>query len=228
MPSALLTRMRTALHSATFGNGYGMTETCSMVSYLGGEDALLHPESVGRPLPVTELRILDPERDADVEAGAVGEVTVRGPQVGVGYWVDGEVRPFVSSDGWLRTGDAARVVDGLIVLADRLKDVIKRGGESIFSVEVEEVLYQHPQILEAAVLGVPDDVFGEKTLAVVVTKPGSTISPDDVQRHCKASLAQFKVPSYVEFVDELPRNAGGKVVKSLLKERFVSPSGSGA
>jgi len=226
MPSALLKRMQAALNSASFGNGYGMTETCSMVSYLGGDEALLHPESVGRPLPVTELRILATDSDSEVENGEVGEVTVRGPQVAIGYWVNGAVSAFVSSDGWLRTGDAARLSDGLIVLADRLKDVIKRGGESIFSIEVEEVLYQHPDVLEAAVLGVPDEVFGEKTLAVVVRKPGATISQDDVQRHCKKSLAQFKVPSYVEFVDELPRNAGGKVVKALLKEGFDRPVGS--
>jgi len=226
MPSALLGRMASALNAASFGNGYGMTETCSMVSYLGGEDAILHPESVGRPLAVTELRLLETDRDTDVAEGEVGEVTVRGPQVAVGYWLDGQVRPFVSADGWLRTGDAARLCDGLIVLADRLKDVIKRGGESIFSIEVEEVLYQHPQILEAAVLGVPDEVFGEKTLAVVVTKPGAVLSTDDVQRHCKASLAQYKVPSFVDFMDELPRNAGGKVIKARLKERFMARAGS--
>jgi fatty-acyl-CoA synthase len=194
-----------------------------MVSYLGGDEALLHPESVGRPLPVTELRILETDADREVEDGAVGELTVKGPQVAIGYWVDGGVSPLVSSDGWLRTGDAARLVDGFVVLADRLKDVIKRGGESIFSIEVEEVLYQHPDVLEAAVLGVADEVFGEKALAVVVRKPGSEISEEDVQLHCRASLAVFKIPSFVAFVDELPRNAGGKVVKGLLRERFDRP-----
>lgn len=226
MPSALLARMQAALRSASFGNGYGMTETCSMVSYLGGDEAILHPESVGRPLPVTELRILETDADREVEVGVVGELTVRGPQVAIGYWVDGGISSLVSSDGWLRTGDAARLVEGFVVLADRLKDVIKRGGESIFSIEVEEVLYQHPEVLEAAVLGVADEVFGEKVLAVVVRKPGSDISEGDVQLHCRASLAIFKIPSFVEFVDELPRNAGGKVVKGLLKQRFDSPSRS--
>lgn len=223
MPSALLGRMRVALNSASFGNGYGMTETCSMVSYLGGEEALLHPESVGRPLPVTELRILAGDTDREVDSGEVGEVTVRGPQVANGYWVDGDVVALDSSDGWFRTGDAARLVDGFVVLADRLKDVIKRGGESIFSIEVEEVLYQHPDILEAAVMGVPDEVFGERVLAVVVAKPGTDINKDQVQLHCRTSLATFKIPSFVEFVDELPRNAGGKVVKGQLKDRFQRP-----
>lgn len=226
MPSALLKRMQDSLRSASFGNGYGMTETCSMVSYLGGEDALRRPESVGRPLPVTQLRILETGSETEVEDGQVGEVAIRGPQVAIGYWVDGGVIPFVTPDGWLRTGDAARLSDGFIVLADRLKDVIKRGGESIFSIEVEEVLYQHPEVLEAAVLGVPDEVLGERVLAVVVRKPGATITRDDVVGHCKKSLAHFKVPSYVEFVDELPRNAGGKVVKSQLRRAFERPVGS--
>ena len=221
MPSALLDRMFTSLTSASFGNGYGMTETCSMVTYLGGDDALRHSESVGQPLPVTELRILAPTAQHDVANGEVGEVTVRGPQVAIGYWIDGVATPLVDADGWLRTGDAARLVDGFVVLADRLKEVIKRGGESIFSIEVEEVLYQHPAILEAAVVGVPDDVFGEKVLAAIVVKPGVDTDRDDILLFCRKSLASFKVPSYVEFVDELPRNAGGKVVKGQLKEKFV-------
>jgi acyl-CoA synthetase (AMP-forming)/AMP-acid ligase II len=221
MPSALLDRMFTSLTSASFGNGYGMTETCSMVTYLGGDDALRHSESVGQPLPVTELRILAPTAQRDVANGEVGEVTVRGPQVAIGYWIDGVATPLVDADGWLRTGDAARLVDGFVVLADRLKEVIKRGGESIFSIEVEEVLYQHPAILEAAVVGVPDDVFGEKVLAAIVVKPGVDTDRDDILLFCRKSLASFKVPSYVEFVDELPRNAGGKVVKGQLKEKFV-------
>jgi acyl-CoA synthetase (AMP-forming)/AMP-acid ligase II len=167
------------------------------------------------------LRILAPTAQRDVANGEVGEVTVRGPQVAIGYWIDGVATPLVDADGWLRTGDAARLVDGFVVLADRLKEVIKRGGESIFSIEVEEVLYQHPAILEAAVVGVPDDVFGEKVLAAIVVKPGVDTDRDDILLFCRKSLASFKVPSYVEFVDELPRNAGGKVVKGQLKEKFV-------
>lgn len=221
MPTALLDRMNSVLTSASFGNGYGMTETCSMVTYLGGEDALSHAESVGQPLPVTDLRIVDPESNQDVESGSVGEVIVKGPQVAIGYWIEGTVAPLVDRDGWYHTGDAARLIDGFIVLADRLKEVIKRGGESIFSIEIEEILYQHPAVLEAAVVGVPDHMWGEKVLAAVVCKPGAYTDEGDIQNFCRKSLASFKVPSFVEFVDELPRNAGGKVVKGILKGRFT-------
>jgi acyl-CoA synthetase (AMP-forming)/AMP-acid ligase II len=222
MPRALLDGMRAALPKARFGNGYGMTETCSMVCYVGDEDALERSESVGRPLPVTDLRILDPETDAETPPGEVGEVTVRGPQVAMGYWTADGIKPLVDDGGWLRTGDGARLVDGFVVLADRLKDVIKRAGESVFSIEVEEVLYQHPAVLEASVTGVPDPTMGERVLAVVVRKPGYDTDPETLRGHCRASLAGFKVPSFIVFRDELPRNAGGKVVKATLKEEFAA------
>lgn len=222
MPRALLDSMRSALPQARFGNGYGMTETCSMVCYVGDEDAVERSESVGRPLPVTDLRVLDPESDEDTPVGEVGEVTVRGPQVAIGYWTPEGIKPLVDADGWLRTGDGARLVDGFVVLADRLKDVIKRAGESVFSIEVEEVLYQHPAVLEASVTGVPDPTMGERVLAVVVLKPGQDVDPESLRDHCRASLAGFKVPSFVVFRDELPRNAGGKVIKATLKEEFAA------
>ena len=219
MPVALLEQMRTRLPGATFGNGYGMTETCSMITYLGGPDAITRSDSVGRPLPVTELRVLDPA-GAPVAAGEVGELVVRGPQVALGYWATAGIKPFVDDDGWLRTGDAARLDDGFVVLADRIKDVIKRAGESVFSIEVEEVLYQHPDVLEAAVLGLPDDQLGEVVAAVVVPKPGRTIDAAAIQSHCRDHLARFKVPSIVQNATELPRNAGGKVDKPALRHSF--------
>lgn len=219
MPVALLERMRDQLPGASFGNGYGMTETCSMLTYLGGPDAVTRSDSVGRPLPVTELRIVDAE-GASVEPGEVGELVVRGPQVALGYWSEAGIRPFVDSDGWLRTGDAARLDDGFVVLADRIKDVIKRAGESVFSIEVEEVLYQHPDVLEAAVVGLPDDQLGEVVAAVVVPKPGRAVDAALIQAHCKEHLARFKVPSIVLQAPELPRNAGGKVDKPALRQGF--------
>jgi len=222
MPSALLHRMRAALPGAVFGNGYGMTETCSMLCYVGGSDAIDHADSVGRPLPITELRLLQPKGIHEVPAGEVGEIVVRGSQVAIGYWSPHGVSPLLDEDGWLRTGDAARIVDGFVILADRLKDVIKRAGESVFSIEVEEVLYQHPDILEASVTGVPDPELGERVLAVVVPKPDCEIDADSVRDHCRASLASFKVPSFVVFRSDLPRNAGGKVVKDTLKEEFAA------
>jgi acyl-CoA synthetase (AMP-forming)/AMP-acid ligase II len=219
MPVALLSRMREALPAASFGNGYGMTETCSMITYLGGDDATSRPESVGRPLPVTELRIVGSD-GSEVPLGEVGEIVVRGPQVALGYWSADGVRPITDEQGWLRTGDAARLDHGVVVLADRLKDVIKRAGESVFSIEVEEVLYQHPDVLEAAVLGVPDDQLGEVVAAVVVAKPGRTVDTGSVVDHCKRHLARFKVPSLIRTAHELPRNAGGKVDKPALRQGF--------
>ncbi len=222
MPRALLDSMRSALPQARFGNGYGMTETCSMVCYVGDDAAVERSESVGRPLPVTDVRILDPHGDDEAPAGSVGEVVVRGPQVAIGYWTPEGIKPLVDDEGWLRTGDGARLVDGFVVLADRLKDVIKRAGESVFSIEVEEVLYQHPDVLEASVTGVPDPTMGERVLAVVVPKPGHAVDAETLRTFCRGSLAGFKVPSFIVIRDELPRNAGGKVIKATLKEEFAA------
>jgi fatty-acyl-CoA synthase len=216
MPTALLERMRAAMPGATFGNGYGMTETCSMIAYVGGEDALARPDSVGRPLPLTELRLLDPTGE-QVDTGQVGEIVVRGGQVADGYWSADGIVPLTDQDGWLATGDAAELDGGFLILRDRLKDVIKRGGESVFSFEVENCLYQHPRILDAAVVGVPDAQYGERVVAFVVAKPGENLAAEEVREFCRAHLAHFKVPSVVEVRDELPRNPGGKVVKSLLR-----------
>lgn len=219
MSIALITRMRAAMPAATFGNGYGMTETCSMITYVGGDDALAHPDSVGRPLPLTELRLLSPETGEEVAAGEVGEIVVRGGQVAIGYWTANGLAPLTDQDGWIATGDAAVLEDGFVVLRDRLKDVIKRGGESVFSFEVEDCLHQHPGVLDAAVVGVPDEQYGERVVAYVVAKPGSDLGADEVRAFCREHLAHFKVPSAVEVRDELPRNPGGKVVKSLLRSR---------
>jgi acyl-CoA synthetase (AMP-forming)/AMP-acid ligase II len=219
MPGALMERLRVAFPQASFGNGYGMTETCSMVTYIGGEEILARATSVGRPLPITELRVVDPETGEDVARGEVGELLFRGPQVSTGYWRNPDATAALFSDGWLRTGDAGLVDgDGFVELRDRLKDVVKRGGESIYCFEVENVLYEHPAVAEAAVVGVPDEVLGERVKAVVVAKPGEHVSADEVVEFCRERLARFKTPSVVEFRPELPRNAGGKVLKHLLKE----------
>jgi len=223
MPAAQLARMRTAMPHAVFGNGYGMTETCSMVTFIGGAEALSHPNSVGRPLPITNLRILDPGTGAEMTEGQTGEVVVRGGQVAMGYWTPDGIQPLSDGDGWVHTGDAAALEGGFVVLRDRIKDVIKRGGESVFSFEVENCLHQHPGILDAAVVGVPDEQYGERVLACVVAKPGSNLLPEEVRAFCRHNLAGFKVPSFVEIRDALPRNPGGKVIKSQLRREF-SPS----
>ncbi|MDN4171693.1 class I adenylate-forming enzyme family protein [Nocardioides sp. SOB77] len=218
MPTALLQRMREAMPQATLGNGFGMTETCSMITYVGGEDAVRMPHSVGRPLPLTELRLRRPGTDEDAGPGEIGEIVVRGGQVALGYWTADGIAPLTDADGWIATGDAAVLEDGFVVLRDRLKDVIKRGGESVFSFEVENVLHQHSGVLDAAVVGVPDEQYGERVVAHVVAKPGHGLTPDEVRSFCRQHLAHFKVPAVVEIRDELPRNPGGKVVKSALRE----------
>ena len=222
MPTALLGRMKAAMPQATLGNGFGMTETCSMITYVGGHDAVRMPHSVGRPLPLTELRLLRPGTDEDAAPGEIGEVVVRGGQVALGYWSADGIAPLTDEAGWIATGDAAVVQDGFVVLRDRLKDVIKRGGESVFSFEVENVLYQHSGVLDAAVVGVPDEQYGERVVAHVVAKPGFDLATDEVRAFCRDHLAHFKVPAVVEIRDELPRNPGGKVVKSALRSSPAS------
>lgn len=225
MPTALLDRLRAAFPDAGFGNGYGMTETCSMVTYLGGDDVFAHPASVGRPLPITDVRVVDPDTGEDVPEGVPGELWFRGPQVCAGYWRNPEATAAALQDGWMRTGDAGVLEEGgFLVLRDRLKDVIKRGGESIYCIEVENVLHQHPAVLEAAVVGIPDDIYGERVKAVVACKPGRETSEDELREFCRSHLARFKVPSIVEFVTELPRNAGGKVLKAQLRRSESSTS----
>ncbi|GAC1322549.1 MAG: long-chain fatty acid--CoA ligase [Mycobacteriales bacterium] len=221
MPATLIAGMRSAMPDASFGNGYGMTETCSMITYLGGEEVVAKPHAVGRPLPLTELRIVSPETGLDAGPGETGEIVVRGGQVAIGYWTCGGVAPLTDAHGWIATGDAAVLEDDLLVLRDRLKDVIKRGGESIFSFEVESCLHQHPSVADAAVVGVPDEQYGERVVAYVVAEPGRNVTPDEVRAYCREHLAHFKVPSIVEVRRELPRNPGGKVIKSALRSEHA-------
>lgn len=217
MPTTLMKRMQAAMPGATFGNGYGMTETCSMVMYVGGDDAVAKSHTVGRTLPLTELRLVSPDTGTDVGPGEVGEIVVRGGQVAIGYWTADGIAPLADERGWIATGDAGEIEDGFVVLRDRLKDVIKRGGESVFSFEVEDCLHQHPGVLDAAVVGVPDEQYGERVMAFVVAAPGHDLTSEGVRDFCQGRLAHFKVPSQVELRSELPRNPGGKVVKSLLR-----------
>jgi len=217
MPTALLDRMRKSLPGAGFGNGYGMTETCSMITYVGGRNAVERSHTVGRPLPITDLRLVDPATGEDTPSGAVGEIAVKGPQLSPGYWSAKGLVPLTDANGWFRTGDAARLEEGFVVLQDRLKDVIKRGGESIYCIEVEELLHQHPAVLEAAVVGVPDPIYGQRVKAHIVLKPGSVATSDDIKTFCRSRAAAFKSPSFVEFQTALPRNPGGKVLKAELR-----------
>lgn len=195
-------------------NVWGLTEATSIVTYLEGDDYLARPWSVGRAVPGVELAVSvagNPPRDVRDQ---VGELCVRGATVAAGYWGDPEATGAAFADGWLHTGDVGSVgQDGYVRVLDRLKDMIIRGGENIYSLEVEAALTTHPDVAEAAVVGVPDPIFDERVRAVVVPRSGTAPTPEELRAHAAGLLADFKVPAEFRFVDSLPRNASGKVLK---------------
>jgi long-chain acyl-CoA synthetase len=211
--------LREWLPGARLHNAYGMTETCSPTTILPDRDALARISSVGLPIPTAEVRTVDPATGRECGAEEVGELWIRGPMVVPGYWANPEATAqAIVEDGWLRTGDLARVdADGYVTIVDRLKDMINRGGEKVYCVEVEDVLCAHPAVLEAAVVGVPDPVYGEAVRACVVPRPGASLEPEEVRAWVAARLARFKVPREVIVLDALPRNPNGKVVKAALR-----------
>lgn len=154
--------------------------------------------------------------------GEVGELYIKGPNITPGYWNNPEATKDSFDDGWLKTGDAARFdEEGFIYIVDRWKDMYISGGENVYPAEVENVLYQLPQIAEAAILGVPDDRWGETGVAFISIKPGEAIDEKEIIQHCINNLAKFKVPSSVQFIEALPRNATGKVLKRNLREDLI-------
>jgi acyl-CoA synthetase (AMP-forming)/AMP-acid ligase II len=211
----LVHRIQRAFPSARVGNGFGLTETSSVSTYLPHEYAAEHADSVGFPAPVVDVDL----HEVDPRTG-VGELLVRGPNVVAGYWRKPEQTAQTFVDGWLHTGDLARIDDaGLVYVVDRKKDVINRGGENVYCVEVENALAGHPAVGEVAVLGVADPMMGEKVGAVVVPRPGHALDPADLLDFARGRLADFKVPQYlVVRTDPLPRNPGGKVLKPPLRE----------
>ena len=213
---ALVRQLMERFPSARLGNGFGQTETASIATYLPHEDAADHPDSVGYAAPVVDLAL----DGADPETG-VGELLIRGPNVVRGYWNKPEASAETFVDGWVHTGDLARIDDeGRTYIVDRAKDMINRGGENVYSVEVENALAGAPGLAEAAVVGVPDDMMGEKVGAVVVALPGAELDKQAIADHVAQQLADFKVPQYVAIREEpLPRNAGGKILKKELRDQ---------
>jgi long-chain acyl-CoA synthetase len=212
---SLVERIKQAFPAARVGNGFGLTETSSLTSFLPHEEAADHADSVGFAMPVVDLAIEHP----DPETG-VGELLVRGPNVVQGYWNKPEATAETFVDGWLHTGDVARIDDdGLLYIVDRKKDMINRGGENVYSIEVENALAGAPGVGEAAVVAVPDEMMGEKVGAVIVPAAGDQLDIDAVIAHCRANLADFKVPQYISVrEDPLPRNPGGKLLKNRLRD----------
>lgn len=220
-PCALAIMERWAERGIEVAQGYGMTETSPASVFLDPADALRKIGSAGKPLLHTEVRIVTEDgRIADVDE--VGELWTRGPNITPGYWNRPDATADAFVDGWLRTGDAARCDDeGYIYIVDRWKDMYISGGENVYPAEVENVIYQLPGIVEAAVVGVPDDRWGESGVAVVVLADGADLDRESLITHCAQHLAKFKVPAQMVVVDELPRNATGKVRKRELRSQLV-------
>lgn len=218
MPIPFIERLRSTFPSAWFADAYGLTETVSGDTFLDRENTVAKLGSVGRPCLYLDLDIWD-EHGASMPAGERGEVVLRGPKVFKGYWRDPDATATAFAGGWFHTGDVGvRDDDGYVYIVDRLKDMIVSGGENIASSEVERVLYEHDAVVECAVVGRPDERWGEVPVAYVVLRAGASPAPDELIELCRSQLAKFKVPKDVVFIDVLPRNPSGKVLKRELRE----------
>jgi long-chain acyl-CoA synthetase len=223
-PPDLVRRIKEHFPGGNPSNGYGLTETSSVTTMNAGDDYVRKPDSVGPPVPVCDVKIVGPESDQPLPLGDVGELWIKGPNVVRGYWNKPEATAATFTDGWLRSGDVARIDDeGFVYIVDRAKDMVIRGGENVYCVEVEAALYEHPAIADAAVIGIPHEVLGEEVGAVVQLRPGhDDVTEDDVRAFVGRRLAAFKVPVRVWFRNEpLPRNPAGKILKRELREELV-------
>jgi len=219
MPVPYIERLQRTFPSAWLADAYGLTETVSGDTFLDRASTVSKLGSVGRPCQYLELDIWD-DRGASVPAGDRGEVVLRGPKIFKGYWRDPDATQAAFAGGWFHTGDIGQLDnDGYLYIVDRLKDMIVSGGENIASSEVERVLYEHESVVEAAVVGRPDDRWGEVPVAYVVLRAAATTTPDELIEHCRRQLARFKIPKQVVLIDELPRNPSGKILKRELRNR---------
>ena len=202
---------------------YGLTETCGPACLTSPDDALRKAGSTGKAYFHTDVRVVDAEGN-DIKPGDAGEVIIRGKHIMKEYWNLPEATAETIRDGWLYSGDVATIDDeGFIYIQDRTKDMIISGGENVYPAEIENVILGHPEVKEVAVIGQPSDKWGESPLAVVVPKEGM-IEPEVIIGHCKGKLAPFKMPKSVVFIDEIPRNPTGKVLKRVLREQFPGPA----
>ena len=229
-PPDLVRRIKEHFPVGAPSNGYGLTETSSVTTMNTGDDYVRKPDSVGPPVPVCDVRVVPDgfsgeEPTGELPAGpeVTGELWIKGPNVVRGYWNKPEATAASFTGGWLRSGDVARVdEEGFVYIVDRAKDMVIRGGENVYSVEVESALFEHPAVADAAVIGVPHDVLGEEVGAAVVLRPGSKVSAEELARHVHERLASFKVPTHIWFRSQpLPRNPQGKVLKRELRDDLV-------
>jgi long-chain acyl-CoA synthetase len=232
-PPDLVRRINAAFKSGAPGNGYGLTETSAAVALNGGPDYVAKPESCGPALPVCDVAIVpedfegdEPPTDRPTGPEVTGELWIKGPNVVRCYWNKPEETARTFTNGWLRSGDVARIDDdGFIYIVDRAKDMIIRGGENVYSVEVEAALFEHPAVADAAVIGVPHPVLGEEVGAVIVVRPGHQVTAEEIMAHAAGLLAKFMVPTHIYFSTEpLPRNPAGKILKRQLRDEIVATS----
>ena len=214
----LVRRLVAAFPKARPSTGWGMTETSATFTHHAAEEYETHPESCGVPLPVCDAKVTDDDGRA-LPNGALGELWATGPNIVKGYWNRPEATAATFVDGWVRTGDIARIDDeGFIAIVDRKKDMLIRGGENIYCIEVEDALYRHPDVVDAAVIGRAHPALGEEPVAIVTVKPGATVDESTLRAFVASQLAAFKVPVAITFThDPLPRNANGKILKRELK-----------
>jgi long-chain acyl-CoA synthetase len=217
--------LRTSMErfGCSFVQAYGLTETTGAICLLSADDHVAGGRllrSCGRPVFGCNIRVVDAE-GRDLPPGEVGEIAIRGDAVMKGYWNLPDATERAIRDGWFYSGDAGYFDEhGYLFIHDRVKDMIVSGGENVYPAEVESVLYSHPAVADAAVIGAPDERWGEAVKAVVVLKPGQTASERDVIEHCRGKIAGYKIPKSVDFVDVLPRNPTGKILKRVLRERY--------
>ena len=221
MPVEVLLELQRRLANVRFWNFYGQTEIAPLATVLKPEDQLRKAGSAGKPVLNVETRIVNGDMQ-NVAPGEIGEIVHRSPQLMSGYFNDPDKTSAAFKDGWFHSGDLATVDDeGYITVVDRVKDMIKTGGENVASREVEETIYKLAGISEVAVVGLPDPRWIEAVTAIVVTKVGATLDEASVIAHCASLMAHFKVPKRVVFVDELPKNPSGKLLKRELRQRYL-------
>jgi long-chain acyl-CoA synthetase len=220
----LVSRIGRAFNGASAGNGWGMTETSGPLAAHLGREYQHRPESAGPAYPIVDMKIMSLDGAHELPSGDVGELWVKGPQVAKGYWNDVEATRETFVEGWMKTGDLATLdAEGFLQLVDRVKDMLIRGGENIYCVEVENEIYNHADVMDAAVVGIAHKTLGEEPAAVVRRKPGGTVTELELRAFLRSRLAAFKVPVRVLFwPDMLPRNANGKILKTELKAALAA------
>lgn len=218
MSKETIERLMNSMPDISLHNAYGATETSSPASIMPKKEKNLSKlGSVGKPVPVAEMKVVDEMTGGTLEHGKIGELYIKGPMIIKGYWRNEEENEANFVEDYWKSGDMAMLdEDDYLYIMDRKKDMINRGGEKIFSAEVENILYEHPKILEVAVVGVPDEIFGEEVKAYIVPRENITLEETEVKEFLQSKIAKYKIPKYIELIESLPRNAGGKILKTQL------------